>query len=182
MTAEQSKLREQRIQQEVRRHEELTQLGVPLRDSGGALIPIEQRESMRDTFQSLADEETLIQSMRRERKVKGSPVARTVQRAGDYLGNVPPYGVPGLIAQTAGDAVFTGASAYLASQGAAGATEEAIGGLIALLSPVPKALIKAQQSNEIRDALVDFGVSQAAQETGQVIGQSKQEKALKGQK
>lgn len=159
------------------RHDELTKLGVPTHNSGGAFIPIEQREKLAKHY-APSTSERVIDTMRHESKVRGSPNARTLQRAGDYLGTVPPVGVPGVVAQTAGDALYTGASGYLASQGVPGATEETIGGLAALLSPIPRALISPEKRKMIRAALQDLGISQVVQETGKHLGKAEQEKAL----
>ena len=159
------------------RHDELTKLGVPTHDSGGSLIPIEQREKL-VKYYGPSTSERVIDTMRRESKVRGSPNARTLQRAGDYLGNVPPVGAPGVVAQTVGDALYTGASGYLASQGVPGATEETIGGLAALLSPIPRALMSPEKRKLIRDALQNLGISQVAQQTGKHLGKAEQEKAL----
>jgi|TARA_R100000482_G_scaffold120703_2_gene66215 hypothetical protein len=123
--------------------------------------------------------ELLIDKMRREAEIYGSPTARTLQQAGDILGTVPPIGLPGMAAQTTGDALYTGASGYLASQNVPGATEETAGGLAALLSPLPRALISPEKRKLIRDALQELGLSQAAQETGKYLGKAEQEKALK---
>ena len=97
--------------------------------------------------------ELLIDKMRREAEIYGSPTARTLQQAGDILGTVPPVGLPGMAAQTAGDALYTGASGYLASQDVPGAAEETAGGLAALLSPLPRALISPEKRKMIRAAL-----------------------------
>ena len=123
--------------------------------------------------------ELLIEKMRREAEIYGSPTARTLQQAGDILGTVPPVGLPGMAAQTAGDALYTGASGYLASQDVPGAAEETAGGLAALLSPLPRALISPEKRKMIRAALQELGISQAAQETGKHLGKAEQEKALK---
>ena len=123
--------------------------------------------------------ELLIDKMRREAEIYGSPTARTLQQAGDILGTVPPVGLPGMAAQTAGDALYTGASGYLASQDVPGAAEETAGGLAALLSPLPRALISPEKRKMIRAALQELGISQAAQETGKHLGKAEQEKALK---
>ena len=123
--------------------------------------------------------ELLIDKMRREAEIYGSPTARTLQQEGDILGTVPPVGLPGMAAQTAGDALYTGASGYLASQDVPGAAEETAGGLAALLSPLPRALISPEKRKMIRAALQELGISQAAQETGKHLGKAEQEKALK---
>tara|TARA_R110002051_G_scaffold282019_1_gene343773 strand:- start:1061 stop:1588 length:528 start_codon:yes stop_codon:yes gene_type:complete len=123
--------------------------------------------------------EWLIDKMRREAEIYGSPTARTLQQAGDILGTVPPIGLPGMAAQSAGDALYTGASGYLASQGVPGAAQETAGGLAALLSPIPRALISPGKRNMIRAALQELGISQVAQETGKYLGKAEQEEALK---
>ena len=165
------------------RHDELTKLGVPTHDSGGGFIPIEQRERLAKYFKSStgsrADESLVIDKMRREAEIYGSPTARTLQQAGDILGTVPPIGLPGMAAQSAGDALYTGASGYLASQGVPGAAQETAGGLAALLSPIPRALISPGKRNMIRAALQELGISQVAQETGKYLGKAEQEEALK---
>ena len=164
------------------RHDELTKLGVPTHDSGGGFIPIEQRERLAKYFKSSTGSraaESLVDKMRREAEIYGSPTARTLQQAGDILGTVPPIGLPGMAAQTAGDALYTGASGYLASQGVPGAAEETAGGVAALLSPISRTLISPEKRKMIRAALQELGVSQVAQETGKYFGKTEQEKALK---
>tara|TARA_R100001443_G_scaffold30696_3_gene44530 strand:- start:3666 stop:4130 length:465 start_codon:yes stop_codon:yes gene_type:complete len=125
--------------------------------------------------------ELLIDKMRREAEIYGSPTARTLQQVGDILGSVPPVGLPGMAAQSAGDALYTGSSAYLASQDVPGANEETAGGLAALFSAIPRALSSPEKRKMIRAALKELGISQVAQETGKHLGKEEQEKALKGQ-
>jgi hypothetical protein len=122
--------------------------------------------------------EWLIDKMRREAEIYGSPTARTLQQVGDILGTVPPIGLPGMAAQSAGDALYAGASGYLASQDVPGAAQETTGGLAALLSPIPRTFISPEKRKMIRAALQELGISQVVQETGKHLGKAEQEKAL----